>query len=87
MLTDVQLENKACRRHMTPSTKPIAEPRATMSYPGETRKIQDWLTLLALVLPAFGHQRRTQALDVRGLSDHLKRDMGFLDGVPTDKRR
>jgi hypothetical protein len=30
---------------------------------------------------------RKKTLDVNGLSDHLKRDMGFLDGGDTKGRR
>ncbi|WP_353643624.1 hypothetical protein [Mesorhizobium sp. WSM2239] len=36
----------------------------------------------------FARRGRRQArLDVRDLSDHLKRDMGFLDGNPVGRRK
>lgn len=45
---------------------------------------KSWTSWLA---QAFG-ARHGGRLDPRALSDHLKRDMGFLDGVdPTRKRR
>jgi hypothetical protein len=58
-----------------------------MAHLSETPKIQSWLARLITVLPALERNRRTEILDVRVLSDHLKRDMGFLDGLPTDKLR
>jgi hypothetical protein len=58
-----------------------------MAHLSETAKIQGWFARLLAVLPAFERKRRTGVLDVRSLSHHLKRDMGFLDGLPTDKLR
>ena len=58
-----------------------------MAYSSEITKMQAWLAVLARALPMFEGRRRIGTLDVRSLSDHLKRDMGFLDGQPTDKRR
>jgi hypothetical protein len=49
-------------------------------------KNRGWLASFASILPAFAGGRRARLLDARRLSDHLKRDMGFLDGLPTDKR-
>jgi hypothetical protein len=34
-----------------------------------------------------GRRARRARLDARELSDHLKRDMGFLDGNPTERRK
>jgi hypothetical protein len=34
-----------------------------------------------------GRHARRARLDVRDLSDHLKRDMGFLDGNPVGRRK
>jgi hypothetical protein len=34
-----------------------------------------------------GRRARRGRLDVRELSDHLKRDMGFLDGNPVGRRK
>ena len=58
-----------------------------MAYTGESLHRKGWLWRLAWMVPALSQLRRTELLDVSGLSDHLKRDMGFLDGVPTVKRR
>jgi hypothetical protein len=58
-----------------------------MAYIGESLQHKGWLWRLASMVPAFRQSRRTELLDIAGLSDHLKRDMGFLDGVPTIKRR
>jgi hypothetical protein len=58
-----------------------------MAYPTESEKFREWLDLLARAIPMFKGRPGVGTLDVRALSDHLKRDMGFLDGVPTDKRR
>ena len=56
-----------------------------MTYFNDTTRVQGWLSRLVSLLPAT--QRKQRVLDVRTLSDHLKRDMGFLDGTPTAKRR
>jgi hypothetical protein len=58
-----------------------------MAYLSETAKYRGWLSHLASFLPTLSHGPASDLLDVRGLSDHLKRDMGFLDGMPTAKRR
>ena len=58
-----------------------------MTYLSETTKHRGFLSRLASLLPALSRGHGSEFLDVRGLSDHLKRDMGFLDGVPTQKRR
>lgn len=39
--------------------------------------LQTWFTLLAT---SGRHRTRRGELDPRELSDHIKRDMGFLDG-------
>ena len=48
-----------------------------------TAKNQGWLSCLTLAFTALRPQSRKRILDVRTLSDHLKRDMGFLDGNDT----
>jgi len=58
-----------------------------MAYVSESLKHKGWLSRLAAVLLVRSHRRGSELLDVNGLSDHLKRDMGFLDGVLTIKRR
>ena len=58
-----------------------------MAYSGESLRHKGWLARLAWMVPALTQSRRTELLDIAGLSDHLKRDIGFLDGVPTVKRR
>ena len=58
-----------------------------MAYLSESLKHKGWLSRLTAALLVRSHERRGELLDVNGLSDHLKRDMGFLDGVPTIKRR
>lgn len=88
MLTDVQLEREGIRPHI--SGAPISKDPSqgsveTMAYLSETAKVQGWLSRLASFLPTI--ERKRHVLDVRTLSDHLKRDMGFLDGAPTSKRR
>jgi hypothetical protein len=66
---------------------PSQGPRASMAYFDEIAKNRGLLARFVSILPAVGrHRRRSRLLDVRSLSDHLKRDMGFLDGLPTDKR-
>lgn len=46
-----------------------------------------WLSSLASFLPALTSRPRPDVLDIRTLSDHLKRDMGFLDGNEPGRRR
>ena len=58
-----------------------------MTYPSETLKFRGFLSRLLPVLSIGSRASQRQVLDVRLLSDHLKRDMGFLDGAPTGKRR
>ena len=41
---------------------------------------RSWLALLST------RKRRVDVVDVRDLSDHLKRDMGFLDGNRPDAK-
>lgn len=57
-----------------------------MAYVGESLKHKGWLSRLAAALLVRSHKQSNDLLDVNGLSDHLKRDMGFLDGIPTLKR-
>lgn len=45
------------------------------------------VSLKSLLASAFKLRSRKRVLDVRGLSDHLKRDMGFLDGNDPCGRR
>jgi hypothetical protein len=58
-----------------------------MAYLNETLKVRSFLSRLTGGLPSFSREPRRPVLDPRRLSDHLKRDMGFIDGVPTCKRR
>jgi hypothetical protein len=58
-----------------------------MAYVSESLKHKGWLSRLAAALLVRSHERGGELLDVNGLSDHLKRDMGFLDGVSSIKRR
>jgi hypothetical protein len=47
-----------------------------------------WISFLMPSLAWLGRGPRRDQLDVRGLSEHLKRDMGFLDGNdPSGKHR
>ena len=39
-----------------------------------------WISTLMPRLNWLGRNARRNTLDVKRLSDHLKRDMGFLDG-------
>ncbi|RTM04541.1 MAG: hypothetical protein EKK31_16625 [Hyphomicrobiales bacterium] len=41
--------------------------------------VRAWFSLLAWEFPWFSGRRRGY-IDVRELSEHLQRDMGFLDG-------
>jgi hypothetical protein len=65
---------------------PFQGPRASMANLDQIVKNRSWLARFVSILPAFERSRRARLLDERKLSDHLKRDMGFLDGLPTDKR-
>lgn len=65
---------------------PSQGPRASMAHLDQIAKNRGWLARFVSILPAFERRRRVGLLDVRNLSDHLKRDMGFLDSLPTDKR-
>ncbi|PSJ56305.1 hypothetical protein [Kumtagia ephedrae] len=59
----------------------------TLQAPATTlhRRQGSWKSWLAL---AFGRARPRAVLDPRTLPDHLKRDIGFLDGNdPSGKRR
>ncbi|WP_378945793.1 hypothetical protein [Mesorhizobium sp. ANAO-SY3R2] len=38
------------------------------------------VSLASRLASAFGLRSRKRVLDIRDLPDHLKRDMGFLDG-------
>lgn len=53
---------------------------ANASHPG-------WISRLLAVLNRDQRRRPCEVLDTRSLSDHLKRDMGFLDGNEPAKRR
>jgi len=57
-----------------------------MAYVSESLKHKGWLSRLAAALLVRSQKQGSELLDVNGLSDHLKRDMGFLDGIPTLKR-
>lgn len=50
-------------------------------------KFRGFLSRLTAALPAFPRGSRRAQLDARHFSDHLKRDMGFIDSLPTGKRR
>jgi hypothetical protein len=52
----------------------------TMSNASATAKNHDGLLRLMLGVLAIPLRTRRQFLDVRTLPDHLKRDMGFMDG-------
>lgn len=58
-----------------------------MTYLNEPLKFRSFLSRLTVALSSFSREPRRPVLDPRRLSDHLKRDMGFIDGVPTGKRR
>lgn len=45
----------------------------------DSTPIHGWISLLARELSWFANRRRGY-VDVRELSEHLQRDMGFLDG-------
>lgn len=49
-----------------------------------TKKTAGIAQLFRILWPVKTRKRK---LDVNGLSDHLKRDMGFLDGGDTKGRR
>lgn len=54
---------------------------------GHNRQIW-WKTLVdRLFAPADNNGRQQPLLDPRDLNDHMKRDMGYLDGRATPKRR
>jgi hypothetical protein len=57
-----------------------ATPRLEQTHSGF---LNSWL---AAWFARPGRARRGK-LDVRELSDHLKRDMGFLDGNPVGRRK
>lgn len=44
------------------------------------------VTWTARLAAAFGVRSRRRLLDARDFSDHLKRDLGFLDGNPCGRR-
>jgi hypothetical protein len=46
---------------------------------------RDWLSRLAVLLSAALTGRSRAVLDPRILSEHLQRDMGFLDGNGTTR--
>ena len=91
MLTNIQLEDKAIPPHISPMPSRRKDPSRgsvkSMAYISESLQRKGWLSRLAAILPVLTRPRHGDLLDVSGLSDHLKRDMGFLDGVPTIKRR
>lgn len=45
------------------------------------------VSLMSRLASSFGLRPRRRVLDVRELPDHLKRDMGFLDGQWPHGRR
>lgn len=46
------------------------------------------VSLMSRLATTFGLRTRKRVLDARDLPDHLKRDMGFLDGNnPCGRRR
>lgn len=46
------------------------------------------VSLMSRLAATFAMRSRKRVLDVRDLPDHLKRDMGFLDGQnPCGRRR
>ena len=55
-----------------------------MAHLAETFKVQSFAARLVSLL---SRSERRPVLDTRALSDHLKRDMGFLDAAPTGKHR
>ena len=82
MLIDVQLEDKAFRLHIEDVSINKGGPRragvSTMTQLIATN--HRWLSGLMARVDWFGRRARRDVLDVRRLSDHLRRDMGFLDG-------
>jgi hypothetical protein len=52
---------------------------ATVQEKLVSTQIRGWLSLLTRDFPWFSGRRRGY-VDVRELSEHLQRDMGFLDG-------
>jgi len=83
MLINVQLENKASRLHITFSLikkEPFEDSVKTVTHASATAKNHDGLFRLMLAVLAIPLRPRQQFLDVRTLPDHLKRDMGFMDG-------
>ncbi len=51
-----------------------------MSFLHATAKYAGWVSLLTSALFTYTPAPDKAQLDPRQLSDHLKRDMGFLDG-------
>ena len=83
MLIDVRLENKVLRPHIRRLS--IKEPGlktevTTMTQLIATMQNHRWISGLMPRTGWFGARRRRDVLDVSRLSDHLRRDMGFLDG-------
>ena len=52
----------------------------TMTQLIATMQNHRWISGLMPRMGWFGPSRRREMLDVSRLSDHLRRDMGFLDG-------
>ena len=83
MLIDVQLENKALQPHLR--GLPINEGGLKSGVKAMTQVIATtqnhrWLSGLMPRMRWFGVRDKREMLDVSRLSDHLRRDMGFLDG-------
>ena len=79
MLIDVRLEDKRRALHIhCHRIKPEAARRADVATMTEviTRLQRRWISRFAWL----GSRAPRGRLDVRLLSDHLKRDMGLLDG-------
>ncbi len=91
MLVDVRLENKRGKRHIAGMEKKGTRLRAdvsTMAFLDSTPRRSGWFARLTASLLAYEPRPHGRFLDTRGLSDHLKRDMGFLDGSgDINKRR
>ena len=58
-----------------------------MAYLDEPLKFRSLLSRLTAALPSFSRGSRRALVDPRHFSDHLKRDMGFIDSLPTGERR
>ena len=82
MLIDVQLENNVFRLHIEHLSINKGSPwRAGVSTMTQLIATNHrWVSRLMARVGWFGTWARRDVLDVSRLSDHLRRDMGFLDG-------